>query len=393
MKSKTKPIFYSILVIGVLAALAVTSGAKPVLVQSVTVETGPVTAYVEDRAMTSLPRVYHITMPIQGRILPIALEEGDRVEKGQEVARIEDFDWKDATVQVEEMVKVMQNYVAAATAQVKASRTRTDFTKWVWEANQGMPDSGISERERRESKWQYLDSEVKTEEAVSNRHAAEAMLVMTDLVRPLVARNLARTAIISPVSGTVLKRHVWNEKVMSAGMDILEIGDLDSLEVTAEILTEEAVHIQEGDRVEIRGESLGDSFIGGTVRRIEPRAFTKLSSLGVEQQRVNVDIRFDADKLASLRQSGFQIGLHYRVRVRIITDEKPETLRVARTALFRGEDGGWQCFRIHEGRAERRSVEIGLANDHTVEITQGLAAGDRLIDAPEASIEDGVRVK
>ncbi|MBU1138163.1 MAG: efflux RND transporter periplasmic adaptor subunit [Proteobacteria bacterium] len=354
---------------------------------------GNIKAYVEERARTSLPHIYHVTMPLQGRVLPITVEEGDEVKTGEIVVRLEDIDWQDTTRQVKDILVAVDNWIQASEAQVKANRIRQDFTKWEWEKNEILLKSAsISERQGRDSKREYLDSTVKIEESQAMYHMSKAFQSMVELMPAYVKRNLDRTLVTSPVNGTVLKRHVWNEKVMTPGEPLLDIGNLAEMEVTADILSEEAVHIQSGDKVEIFGESVGGTPIQGSVRLVQPEAFTKMSSLGVEEQRVAVKIAFAEQALDALNQSGKTIGLHYRVRVRIITDEKPRAVVVPRTSLFRGMEGNWQIYRVISGRAELTNVEVGLMNDHQAEILSGVRVGETVIVAPESSISDGSRV-
>ena len=388
-----KRVMIGIAAVVVVGAVVVKESTKSLTVRQAEISQGTIQTYVEERAQTSLPHLYHITMPLQGRVLPIDLEEGDAMTNGQIVARIEDVDWRDAKGQLDEMVVAMENTVAASLAQVKASAARTDFAKWIWDAYDKAGTQAVSEQEKRRSKWQYYDSQVKLEGSTAALHAMTAFDSITKMLQPFVARNLERTTVTSPVAGTLLKRHVWNEKVITAGTPLLDIGNLDELEITAEVLTEEAIRIQRGDRVEIYGESFGDRHMQGVVRRIEPEAFTKLSSLGVEQQRVNVNIAFDAEEFAQLQAAGYNVGLHYRVRVRIVTDEAEQVVLIPRTALFRGGAGGWQAYRITGGRAELVALEIGLANNYMAQVLEGLRPGDRVIDAPESSVEDGARVR
>ena len=287
----------------------------------------------------------------------------------------------------------MDNWRDAAKAQVKASRIRQEFTKWEYEKNKKLVKrSAVSERQERDSRRNYLESNVQIETSQAMFYATEAFQSIVHLLPSYVSRNLDRTQIYSPVTGTVLKRHVWNEKVMTPGEPLLDIGDLTRLEVTADILTEEAVRIQPGDSVDIFGEALGDQAIAGSVRLVEPEAFMKISSLGVEEQRVAVKIKFGEGALAALNKVGRTLGLRYRVRVRIITDERQDTVKVPRTALFRGMDGGWQVYRIEQGRARLTTVDVGLMNDHEAEMKSGIAAGDEVIVAPESAISDGTRV-
>lgn len=368
---------------------------RSVPVESARIEEGPIRAYVEERARTSVPRIYHITMPLPGRVLPVELREGDEVTKGQVVATLENIEWEEATISAAEMLTAMNSALEAARAEVKASEVRLDFTEWMHEAmKKAVERDAAAEMESREAEWHYLDSMVKKEESVANLHITSAFHAIVKLLPGIVKRNLGRTRIESPVDGVVLKRHVANEKTLLPGQPVLDIGNLEDLQVTGDILTEEAVRILPGQRVEIFGEAVGEKPIRGTVKRVLPEAFTKLSSLGVEQQRVAVEIAFDPADLAALEKGGRALGLHYRVRVRVITDERPKVRLIPRTALFRGEGGGWQAFRINErGRAEGVGLEIGLMNDRVAEVSSGLDVGDEVILAPESSLEEGARVE
>ncbi len=380
------------LLMGVLFAIASGTSKKSLVRTAVTTE-GSIKAYVEERARTSLPHIYHVTMPLQGRVLPIAVEEGDEVKTGEIVVRLEDIDWQDTTRQVQDIVVAVENWVQASKAQVRANKIRQDFTQWDWERNEILLKvSAVSERQERDSRRWYLDSTVKIEESQAMYHMSKAIQSMMGLLPAYVKRNLDRTLVKSPVSGTVLKRHVWNEKVMTPGEALLDIGNLAELEVTADILSEEAIHIQAGDKVEIFGESVGSTTIQGSVRLVEPEAFTKISSLGVEEQRVPVKITFARGAVDGLHQSGKTLGLHYRVRVRVITDEKGGAVLVPRISLFHGIQGNWQIYRVADGKAQLTDVDVGLMNDRQAEILSGIKVGETVIVAPESSISDGTRV-
>lgn len=380
----------AILVVG-LGILAEINKKTPV--RTAVAKTGTIQFYIEERGRTSLPHIYHVTMPMQGRVLPIKVEEGDAVKTGDIVVRLEDLDWQDATKETVDILVAVSNWVQAAEAQVKAAKIHQDFTKWEWETDEKLLQSKtISEKQGRESRRRFLDSSVKIEESQSMLHMSKALQSIMDLLPGYVERNLDRTLVRSPVTGTVLKRHVWNEKVMTPGEPLLDIGDLQEIEITSDILTEAAVHIQAGDRVEIFGEAVGDTVVEGSVRLVEPKAFTKISSLGVEEQRVTVKISFIKGTLESFANSGRSIGLQYRVRVRIITDVKEKVVVIPRTALFHGMNGQWQVYTVEDGRAHLIDVRVGLLNDFEAEIKTGLKAGDAVIVAPESSISNGIQV-
>ena len=383
-----------LLLVGVVGYAIYADATRALPVQDALVSEGPIEAYVEERARTSVPRIYHVTMPLPGRILPVEVREGDAVRQGQVVAHLEDVEWKEASISVAETVVAMKNAMEATQAQVKASAARVDFTAWMNEAmKKAVARESASEKEARQAEWQFLDAKVKKEESLSNLYTIGAFYAITKLLPGMVERNIKRTRITSPVDGVVLKRHVTNEKTLLPGQPVLDIGNLSDLQVTADVLTEEAVRIQPGDRVEIFGEAIGASPVRGLVRRVRPEAFKQLSSLGVEQQRVAVEIDFNQDDLAALEVGGRTLGLNYRVRVRVITDAREKVRFVPRTALFRGDKGDWEAFRITpRGRAERVRLEIGLMNDYQAEVRAGLDLGDRVIVAPESSLEEGQRV-
>lgn len=373
--------------------LIISEMTKTTPVRSASVKKGVIQAYVEERARTSLPHIYYVTMPMQGRVLPITVTEGDKVEKGDLLVKLDDADWQDATEEAREMIVAMENWVKAASAQVKASQIYEDYAQWEWSVDEKlMKGSSVSEKKGRESKRNFLDSSVKVEESQSMYHMSRALQAITEFLPAYVKRNLDRTMVRSPVNGTILKRHVWNEKVMTPGEPLLDIGNLAELEVSADILTEEAVKISIGDPVLIFGEALGSETLNGQVRLIEPEAFTKVSSLGVEEQRVTVKIRFTEETAKKIQDSGLNLGLQYRVRVKVVTDEKKGALLVPRTALFHGLDSGWKVYVIQDGKAGIKDVQVGLMNDYEAEILSGLTVEEQVIVAPESSLQEGMKV-
>jgi HlyD family secretion protein len=166
------------------------------------------------------------------------------------------------------------------------------------------------------------------------------------------------------------------------------------LEVEADVLSRDATRIREQAVASVYGLATGsstDHSVRCTVHRVYPRAFTKISSLGVEQQRVKVIMHLAAADVQRLRDLG--VGADYRVRVRIFTDRRTDTLVVPRSALFRAADGGWQVFAVAGEAARLRDVTIGLMNDQHVEITGGLEQDELVVLAPENDLIDGIRVK
>jgi HlyD family secretion protein len=411
--------------------------------------TGPVREYVDEEGRTRLPRTYLITMPCDGRILPIDLEEGTAVRKGEVVARVAvaDLDGRvaelaaavqrldaslreNADAQMEESVyqqtlqylQSMDRTVEASKAQVKAGEAKLSFANLTLERLRRLRQQrqAASEEDLNRTEVDQVSANTQHQQDLLTLRALESLRAATALaptvVRQYIDRKTLRAAVLSgeraeavarldqarrdrdrgpmtsPVDGVVLHRHVSSEARLAAGTTLLEIGQPDSLEVEADVLTQDAGGIGPGSPATVYGPAVGKPDARGTVRRVDPAGFTKLSSLGVEQQRVKVIVSLSSEDLSRLRRER-QVGIGYRVRVRIVTAEKPEALRLPRAALFRGNGGDWQAFVVRGGRARLQSLQIGLMNDDVVEVVGGVTEGEAVILAPEASLTDDTRVR
>ena len=410
------------------------------------VERGEIRAFIDERAKTTLPHVWRLTMPLDGRITPIALDSGDPVKKGQVVAQLDIADLDTAVAEAQARVDQIDAQIAvnrdnsiettaneeiakwihsvAATVQasqekVKASKVRFEFADWWLNTVEKLYEAE-NERGLREARTEQAESQVNLRADEFTSTAMQAVKVASqiwpryitqylkkkDLERAVLdkqrqaaaaalvraERDRNRAELTSPIDGIVLKRHISNRRLLPADTLLLEIGDLGQLEVTAEVLSQDAVAIREGNEVDIFGPSIGPEPIKGTVKRIEPKGFTKLSSLGVEQQRVEVVIAIDPQQLKAIHDAGRSLGVDYRVRVRIYTAQADGALVLPRTCLFRGSAGQWRVFVVRNGKAKLVDVTVGLANDREVQIIDGLAAEDTVIIAPESNLADGQRV-
>lgn len=393
-RKKGKWIIWGIVVLGIIVLAAIFGRGKGVSVRATAASQGTIRAYVEERARTTLPRVYKITMPFNGRVEPITMEEGDPVTRGEVVATIDAENLKTALEQFEETVRASGHAVSAADQQVVASREIEVYAKWFAAAQEKLyPDNLISEMEVKEAERDAVSAEADAQGNLLTYHALVALDAATRLLPVYIRRDLKRARLLSPIEGVVLKRHVKNEVVLSAGEPLLEIGDLATLEVTADILSGDAVAIRPGAGVEIFGAAVGDKPVRGKVKKVHPEAFTKVSSLGVEEQRVPVEISIDPEDRKALREAGSTLGVKYRVRVRIYTDSRSNAVIIPYPALFRGSRGVWQVFTVKNGRAELKEVTVGLTNDREAEVVKGLAPDDRVILAPPSTLTSGDRVE
>ncbi len=439
-----------IVAVGIVVAVAVWASLKSSRpVEAARVRSGTISAWIEEQARTRLPRTYRITMPIPGRIMPIDLVEGDRVESGQVVAELETADLDTAVEMAEARVlgleaSIIENNdtrlelstiaeldsflesvdtaVDASRAETEASEARQDYRIFDHDRKKkAFQENAAALREVEEAQLAEIESRVDyrtdvlylrgleairravqiwplqvrqmiekkaLKEAVLRHDLAEARAALAQAVR-----DRKRAEITSPVDGVVLRRFVADRRVLPAGEPLLEIGRMEELEVEVEVLSEEAVAVAAGDVVEITVPASGHEPLRGTVSRIEPRGFTKVSSLGVEQQRVLVLVAFDPRDLASFLEAGHSLGVGYRLRVRIHTDARDSAVILPRSALFRGSGDRWNAFVIRNGHARLADLEIGLTNEAEVEVKRGLAEGDQVILAPETDLEDGERVQ
>jgi HlyD family secretion protein len=438
------------LVAAVIVGLAIvrTTMTSGVPVEAAPSVRGPIREFVDERGKTRLPQTYNITMPFDGRIAAIDLIEGAPVYQGQVVAQVvrSDLDLSvdlatadvdrlkasirendDASVektglqQALSFVQSMDRTVEAAQAQVDSGHAKLEYADNNLERIRKMFQTKTATQDQYEqTQLQQVQAAVEYQQDMLLLRAIQALQAATALLPTGVQQYIDRKGLThnvlnmqleqanvrlkeaqrdrdrgelrSPVEGVVLERAFSDERQVTSGTVLLKIGRLEDLEVEADILSQDVVNIKEKNPVEITGPAIGPTPAHGTVKRIYPAGFTKTSSLGVEQQRVKVIIGIDSKDLTRLR-SQRDLGVDYRVRVRVFTAENDNALTVPRSALFRGGDGKWQLFAVRDGRAHLQGVETGLMNDELAEITHGLEPGELVVLAPETSLKDGVAVR
>ncbi|HBL42590.1 HlyD family efflux transporter periplasmic adaptor subunit [Gimesia sp.] len=421
----------------------------PLPVDVTVAEKGEVKAFIEERARTSLSRIYRIAMPLNGRILPITVEEDEKVTEGQIVAvmdtsdldaevakaryRVEQFARKiieqsdtrledNSLVQFDEFLKSMDLTVEAASKQQDASHAKWQYARDEFDRKyQLFKQKALSESELNEADLFKKQSEIDYQKDILTWRSLQAIQSAMQIGKISILkykekkelstavlqeeqkeaqsrldqllRDQKRATMRSPVDGTILTRNYSNERTLAAGDILLEIGRLQELEVEADVLSQYVGDIQIGSLVDIEGPALGRQSVRGKVKRIYPKGFTKVSSLGVEQQRVKVIISFDQNLWKQLKQQRRNLGTDYRVRVKIYTEIKPDVVKVSRSTLFRSASGQWQAYVVRNNRAILTDVKTGVMNDFDAEIEQGIQAGDRLIIAPSMNLQPGQSVE
>jgi HlyD family secretion protein len=241
------------------------------------------------------------------------------------------------------------------------------------------------ELEVSERQAEVLDRALQSAEFGVRTAEHQLEIARAGLLQATDGRRGAAIPLYSPVDGVVLRRILESEAVVPAGTSLVEIGDLANLEIVSDMLSSAAVSVRPGLPVHIEQWG-GAQTLRGRVRRVEPSGFTKISALGVEEQRVNVIIDFEDD-----RDAWRTLGDGYRVEVRVIVWHEDDVLKVPTSSLFRHE-GQWAVYRVADGRAVRQIVEVGQRNGLEAQVLDGLSAGDRIVVYPSEAIADGVQV-
>ena len=384
--------------IALVAALAWGLRPRPIEVDVATVTRGTFVKTVDEDGKTRVRERYVVSAPITGHLLRIALEVGDAVEPGTLLATLVPPSPSLIDVRAEEELQQrvgaaearhMATTAAVKRAEAAAALARSELERQTSLAQQGFASRQAVDRVQREAELRAADVDV----AQFDNHAAEHELAMARAALTRAQRKGAATDAVqrfeirSPVPGRVLRIVQESETNVAIGAALLEIGDPEALEAVVDILSTDAEAVTAGALVRF-DPGPGGIALAGRVRLVEPSAFTKVSALGIEEQRVNVVIDFTnaAAELAALH-----LGDGYRVDAHIVVDRRDDALLVPTGALFRRGDG-WAVFTLADGRAHATMVRIGPRNASHAVVEDGLAAGARVIVYPTDVIRDGVRV-
>lgn len=404
MKILLRRLITILFAVGVLGAIVYGLIPAPVEVDLATVETGAIRVTVDQDGKTRIREKYVVSAPLAGRLLRIELEPGDEVEAGKTLlAAIEprDPDLLDA------------RSIAQAEARVKAAESNVQKMEPMLEEVQAAQEYAESELKR------VRDARSKSPQAVSaseiegkllayrtraallrtTRHNQEIANFELDQARAALIRSRPQEdqttsnggngwnfTILAPTDGRVLRVFQESTAVVNSGASLLEIGDPNDLEVEIDVLSRDAVKIEPGARVLLEHWG-GEKTLQGRVRLVEPSAFTKVSTLGVEEQRVNAIV-----DLVDPPQDRTALGDGFRVEARIIVSEATDVLKTPTSALFRvGED--WAVFRVAEDTARQTLVKLGMQNGLEAEVIEGLSAGDQVVVHPGDDVVDGTSVR
>jgi len=384
--------------IGVVVALLIAYGflPKPVSVDVATAARGPMRVTVEEEGKTRVKDRFVISAPVPGFLRRITLEVGDHVSKGQKVAVLEPLR---STVldprsraEAEATAAAARAALDAAKEKARAARADAEYARERETRMKKLSEGGYISKDDLDQ----AEAAAKKAQAILLSAEAAVTAAQADLER---ARSLLRHSaaggdgspgeiviVRAPVSGKVLRLHRESEGVVNSGDPLLDIGNPAGLEVRVEVLSADAVKIKKGMPVLFERWG-GDKPLEGRVQVVEPSGFTKISSLGVEEQRVNVIVDF-----ASPAGTWQRLGDGYRLDASFIIWENRDVLQAPASALFRSGEG-WAVFTVENKRARQRPVQVGHHNGLSAEIVSGITEGEVIITHPDDAIHDNSRVR
>lgn len=378
-----------LLIAGALAILvAIVRALLPdaVAVDTTVAARGPLEVEIREDGHTRVRDRYVISATLTGELERVAVKAGSWIEPGTVVARIQpphaallDDRTRSETQARLAAARAREQQAVASVARAKEAHAyAVSEAKRARALHAGGAISG-AERDRTD-----MAEKLAIEDLAAAKHQHDAVAAEIVALRAVLEpRSATPTAydIKAPTRGRVLRVLRESAGPVTAGTPLLELGDPASLEVVVDVLSRDAERITEGMPVDI--ETSAREPIRGKVALVEPAAFTRISALGVEEQRVNIVVHFEGSPT---------IGDGFRVEARIIVWEGKNVLRVPVSALFR-DHGRWAVYVAADGRAHLRTVEVGHRGRVDVEITRGLQAGDHVILHPSDQIADGARIE
>ena len=354
---------------------------KPIAVEVAQVRRGPLEVSIAEDGITRIRERYEVAAPVTGRLLRIEVHAGDEVAENTPLVRLAPapLDPKQEA-QLEGRLHAAERAASEAGALLRRARDAASRAHAEAGRTRKLAAESIVSRDALEASLTADSMAAKEQEAA--RFRSEATAYEVAVARAALGQVADQEVIVrSPVRGHVLQVLHESEKVVTAGTPLIVVGDPGSLEVVADFLSTDAVRIPPGAdaRIERWG---GPAPLSARVRLVEPAGFTKISALGVEEQRVNV--------IADLIDAPVTLGDQYRVDVRVVL-WRGTVMKVPATALFTTA-GEWSAFVLRDNRARLQRVKVGQMSETEVEITGGLQPNDRVLVHPSDQVHDGVRI-
>ncbi|MFN8577473.1 MAG: efflux RND transporter periplasmic adaptor subunit [Candidatus Sericytochromatia bacterium] len=412
----------------------------PISIQTVKVFKSNIEDYISEDAKTYLQKEHIIYTTIDGNIVPTPFEEGDFINKGQVIARLDNYNRTqklnslnsklnelEAMVEGVNKSKIKQEDIDTAKLRIKQSQNsineiikqkniikinleqvKNDYLRNKKLLEQESINKNEFEKSEANYKIQKTSLEnIKTQEIDANSNIRINQLTLNKLLKSvndndfqkkvyiaqmnqikdeinIINNEIFKTTLLSDFSGVVLEVYLKDKTTVPSGSKLLKIGDFKSIVIQSDILTEEITKIKIGMKVEVTGKALNNKKIFAKVSKIYPTGFTKVSSLGVEQQRIKVNIDFDNTKLNLKPETNLDI--------KIITKENKNTLVIPERSIFKDKNK-WYVFKVNNlNKLEQKEVKIGLKNEDNVEIINGLNEKEIIVLEPDNKIKEGIEI-
>lgn len=383
--------------LAVLGAIVWAFLPTPVAVDLSEVTRGEMIVTVEEDGQTRIKERYVVSAPLAGRLRRIGLHPGDAVEAQSSVVAVIDptdphlLDARQLA-EAEARVRAAEAGLLRAGATLEQLHARADFTADELERIQSAYAKGAATRQELETRM-LLDRQASEgyraaqfAEEIARFELEQARSALLRTKPPEAGENAGSPfEIQAPISGRVLRVHQESVAVLAPGTPLLEIGDPRDLELVIDVLSVDAVQIVPGATITVEHWG-GQHPLEAAVRLVEPQAFTKISALGVEEQRVNVVADF-----VSPYEERTTLGDGFRIEAAIVLWQAPDVIQVPASALFRVSDR-WAVFVFEDGYARKRLIEIGRRNGLRAEVLEGLGPGELVVTHPSDAVADGIRI-
>ncbi|MEK7434094.1 MAG: efflux RND transporter periplasmic adaptor subunit [Cyanobacteriota bacterium] len=438
MNKKSLLIGVSVVVIGL--GFYFNSKNAGVTLETIKVSRSNISNYISEDAKTILEREYLIYTPVDGIVIPNEFKEGDFIKKGQIIAKFDNYNRFEKLNSLKSK-KIELNAMIEGVDSVKTKKEDIDTARIrIKQANLNIQEykkqKKLIELDFKQIEAEYLRNKKLLEQQAINRNEFEKIeksykslqinlqnlknqelieldnLKITELSLSrlqkglndnefqrkiyneqisqinneinIIDQDINKTSIRSQFSGPVLEVYIKDKVSLFSGSKILKIGDLNTISIQSDILSEEIPQIKIGMPVEISGKAINNNKIMGKVSRIYPMGFTKISALGVEQQRIKVIIHFDNKK--------WNLRPETNLDIKVITEEHKNVLTLPERAIFKDKEK-WSVFLVNsENKLELKEVKLGLKNEENAEIIKGLSINQIIVLDPDNKLKEGIKV-
>ncbi len=437
MKALLRKLLWPAVIAAIVVGIYLYQALKPLTVDAEAIRRGRVEEYVTEEAKTQLHTEREVAAQRAGTMRRIALEVGDRVKAGQVITSIEDNELKLTLGQMQDQLREVEARLAGAdvtlpkqseidsaeqaatqaekeltemTEAQKATDAYLAYTEKEFRRVSGLHAAGSASQDQLDQAKRDYDVARPTAEAMTSRmEATRASVDVARLRVQTLKASLGDTAylhklydaqkanlqkmidlfniqsqVTSPIDGVVLDKYLDSERFVQPGTALVRIGDMSSIEIRSDVLSEEVGRVKPRQKVLLVGQAIREPDAQGTVKQVYPSGFTKVSSLGVRQQRVQVLVDFDNSQL--------DLGPGYKLDVKIVVAAHDDAVMVPTEAVFATANGSG-VFVIEDGHARLHTIETGLKGEDIYEVTKGVKPGDTVILRPPTDMKEGQRVK